>query len=132
MRGKKATIPRAINAGARLECADNTGARVLEVISVKRYRGVKNRMPRAGIGDMIVVSVKKGTPGMKKQIFRAVIIRQKKEFRRPDGLRVKFDENAAVITDDDGIPKGSEIKGPVAREVAEMYGKIASAASIIV
>jgi large subunit ribosomal protein L14 len=132
MKGNRAKIPRAINAGARLECADNTGARVLEVISVKRYRGVKNRIPRAGIGDVIVVSVKKGTPEMRKQILNAVIVRQKKEFRRPDGLRVKFEDNAAVITDIAGIPKGSEIKGPVAREVAERFGKIASAASTIV
>jgi large subunit ribosomal protein L14 len=132
MKGSVAKVPRAINAGASLECADNTGARMLEVISVKRYRGVKNRMPCAGIGDMVVVSVKKGTPEMRKQIFTAVIVRQKKEFRRPDGLRVKFEDNAAVITDNSGIPKGSEIKGPVAREVAERFGKIASAASIIV
>jgi len=132
MIGKKAKIPRAINAGASLDCADNTGARVLQVIAVKKYRGVKNRMPRAGIGDMVVVSVKKGTPEMRKQLFTAVIVRQKKEFRRPDGIRVKFEDNAAVITDDNGIPKGSEIKGPVSREVAELFGKIASAASIIV
>jgi len=132
MRGLKAKIPRAINTGAYLDCVDNTGARTLFVIAVTKYRGVKNRQPRAGIGDMVVVSVKKGTPEMRKQLLKAVIIRQKKEFRRPDGLRVGFEDNAAVITDDDGVPKGSEVKGPVAREVAERFGKIASAASIIV
>jgi large subunit ribosomal protein L14 len=132
MRGLKAKIPRAINTGAYLNCVDNTGARTLFVIAVTKYRGVKNRQPRAGIGDMVVVSVKKGTPEMRKQLLKAVIIRQKKEFRRPDGLRVGFEDNAAVITDDDGVPKGSEVKGPVAREVAERFGKIASAASIIV
>lgn len=132
MRGNKAQIPRAINTGAYLDCVDNTGARTLFVIAVKKYRGVKNRQPCAGIGDMVVVSVKKGTPEMRKQMLKAVIIRQKKEFRRPDGLRVSFEDNAAVVTDDDGVPKGSEIKGPVAREVAERFGKIASAASIIV
>lgn len=132
MKGNRAKIPRAINTGTYLECADNTGARVLQVISVKRYRGVKNRLPMAGIGDVVVVSVKKGTPEMRKQIFNAVIVRQKKEFRRPDGIRVKFEDNAAVITDPTGMPKGSEVKGPVAREVAERFGKIASSASIIV
>jgi len=81
---------------------------------------------------MLVVSVKKGTPEMRKQILNAVVIRQKKEYRRPDGLRVSFEDNAAVITDLDGIPKGTEIKGPVAREVAERFSKIATAASIIV
>jgi len=132
MRGLKAKIPRAINTGAYLDCVDNTGARTLFVVAVTKYRGVKNRQPRAGIGDMVVVSVKKGTPEMRKQLLKAVIIRQKKEFRRPDGLRVGFEDNAAVITDDEGVPKGSEVKGPVAREVAERFGKIASAASIIV
>jgi large subunit ribosomal protein L14 len=132
MRGHKAKIPRAINTGAYLDCVDNTGARTLHVIAVTKYRGVKNRQPCAGIGDMVVVTVKKGTSEMRKQIFKAVIIRQKKEFRRPDGLRISFEDNAAVITDDDGVPKGSEVKGPVAREVAERFGKIASAASIIV
>ena len=132
MRGLKAKIPRAINTGAYLDCVDNTGARPLFVIAVKKYRGVKNRQPCAGIGDMVVVSVKKGTPEMRKQMFKAVIVRQKKEFRRPDGLRVSFEDNAAVIVDDEGVPKGSEVKGPVAREVAERFGKIASAASMIV
>jgi len=132
MKGMKANIPKALNAGAQINCVDNTGARVVEIISVIKYRGVKNRMPKAGIGDMCVVSVKKGTPEMRKQIMRAVVIRQKKEFRRPNGLRVSFEDNAVVITDDDGNPKGSEIKGPVAREVAERFSKIASAASMIV
>lgn len=132
MIGMKAKIPRALNAGARMDCVDNTGARQVEIISVKRYRGVKNRMPKAGIGDMCVVSVKKGTPEMRKQVLKAVVVRQKKEFRRPDGLRVSFEDNAVVITDDSGVPKGTEIKGPVAREAAERFSKIASAASIIV
>ncbi|MBE0521015.1 MAG: 50S ribosomal protein L14 [Candidatus Methanoperedenaceae archaeon] len=132
MQGMKAKIPRAINSAARMDCVDNTGARVVEVISVLKYRGVKNRYPRGGIGDMLVVSVKKGTPDMRKQLMKAVIVRQKKEFRRPDGLRVSFEDNACVIVDDDGIPKGTEIKGPVAREAAERFTKIASAASIIV
>ncbi|HDN65857.1 MAG TPA: 50S ribosomal protein L14, partial [Methanosarcinales archaeon] len=95
-------------------------------------RGVKNRYPKAGIGDMLVVSVKKGTPEMRKQIMRAVVIRQKKEYRRPDGMHVSFEDNAVVITDNEGLPKGTEIKGPVAREVAERFPKIASAATIIV
>lgn len=132
MRGMKAKIPRSINNAARMECADNTGARIVEVISVLKYRGVKNRQPRGGIGDTLIVSVKKGTPEMRKQMFKAVIIRQKKEFRRPDGLRVSFEDNACVIVDDEGVPKGTEIKGPVAREAAERYSKIASAASIVV
>jgi large subunit ribosomal protein L14 len=132
MRGIRSTIPRALNSGARIDCVDNTGARVVEIISVKRYRGTKNRQPCAGIGDMCVVSVKKGTPEMRKQIMYAVVVRQKKEFRRPDGLRVSFEDNAVVITDEDGLPKGTDLKGPIAREVAERYPKIGTTASIIV
>lgn len=132
MKGMKARIPRALNSAARIECADNTGARLVEVISVKNYRGVKNRHPRGGIGDTLIVSVKKGTPEMRKQVLKAVVIRQKKEFRRPDGIRVAFEDNAVVIVDEEGVPKGTEIKGPVAREVADRYPKIASAATIIV
>ncbi len=132
MKGIRASMTRPLNTGAKLNCVDNTGARVVGVISVVGYRGVKNRYPKAGIGDMLVVSVKKGTPDMRKQIMRAVVIRQKKEYKRPDGMRVSFEDNAVVITDNDGIPKGTEIKGPVAREVAERFPKIASAASIVV
>ena len=71
MKAIRSNIPRALNAGARIDCVDNTGAKVLEIISVKKYRGVKNRFPRAGVGDLCVVSVKKGTPEMRKQIFLA-------------------------------------------------------------
>ncbi|MCD5425536.1 MAG: 50S ribosomal protein L14 [Methanosarcinaceae archaeon] len=132
MRGIRSSIPRALNAGARIECVDNTGAKSVEIISVKKYRGVKNRYPKAGIGDVCVVSVKKGTPEMRKQILFAVIIRQKKEFRRPDGLRVSFEDNATVLVDEAGMPKGTEIKGPIAREVAERYPKIGTIATTIV
>ena len=132
MRGIRSTVPRALNAGAKIDCVDNTGARVVEIISVKGYRGVKNRYPKAGVGNMCVVSVKKGTPEMRKQILLAVIIRQKQELRRPDGLRVSFEDNAVVIVDADGIPKGTDIKGPVAREAAERFPKIGTTASIVV
>jgi large subunit ribosomal protein L14 len=115
-----------------LVCADNTGARELEIIAVKGYKGVRRRYPAAGVGDIVVVTVKKGTPDIRKQVHYAVIIRQRKEYRRPDGTRVKFEDNAAVITDDKGNPKGSEIRGPVAREAAERFPKIGSIASIIV
>ncbi|WP_094228845.1 50S ribosomal protein L14 [Methanolobus psychrotolerans] len=131
MRGIRSKVPRALNAGAKIDCVDNTGARVVEIISVKGYRGVKNRHPRAGVGNMCVVSVKKGTPEMRKQVLLAVIVRQKQEIRRPDGLRVSFEDNAVVIVDADGIPKGTDIKGPVAREAAERYPKIGTTASIV-
>ncbi|MGB3458952.1 MAG: 50S ribosomal protein L14 [Halobacteriota archaeon] len=132
MKGIKAKITKALPTGARLDCVDNTGAKVLQIIAVKGYRGVKNRYPKAGIGDVVIVSVKKGRPEIRKQIVRAVIVRQRKEFRRPSGMRVKFEDNAAVIVDEKGMPTGSEIRGPVAREAVERFAKIASAATIIV
>jgi large subunit ribosomal protein L14 len=132
MKAISSSIPRPLPVGARLVCADNSGARILEIIAVKGYKGVKRRYPAAGVGDIVVVTVKKGSPDMRKQIHHAVIIRQRKELRRPDGTRVKFEDNAAVITDAEGIPKGSEIRGPVAREAAERFMKIASIATILV
>ncbi len=132
MRAKKAKIPRALPTGARLICADNSGARELEIIAVRGYKGVRRRYPSAGVGDIVVVSVKKGSPDIRKQVHYAVVVRQRKEYRRPDGTRVRFDDNAAVITDPNGNPKGSEIRGPVAREAAERFSKIGSIATIIV
>jgi len=132
MRAKKAKVTRALHTGSKLECADNTGARVIQIIQVKGYKGVRGRYPRAGVGDLVVATVKKGTPEMRKQIVYAVIIRQRKEYRRPDGMRIKFEDNAAVIVNEKGEPKGSEIKGPVAREVVERFPKIASIATMIV
>ncbi|AXI25211.1 50S ribosomal protein L14 [Methanofervidicoccus sp. A16] len=132
MRGIGSKITRALPNGARVICADNTGARELEIIAVKNYKGVARRLPAAGVGSMVIVSVKKGTPEMRKQVLPAIIIRQKKEYRRPDGTRVKFEDNAAVIVTPDGNPKGSEIKGPVAKEAAERWPGIARLARIIV
>ena len=132
MQGVKANIVRSLPSGARIECIDNSGAKVIEIISVIGYRGVRRRMPKAGVGDLVVASVKKGTPEMRKQKVNAVVVRQKKEYRRPNGLRVSFEDNAVVITDENGEPKGSDIKGPVAKEAAERWSKIASLASIVI
>jgi large subunit ribosomal protein L14 len=132
MRGIRANIPRCLPTGARLICTDNTGAKELEIIAVKGYKGVRRRYPAAGIGDIVVVTVKKGTPDIRKQVHYAVIVRQRKEYRRPDGTRVKFEDNAAVITDDKGNPKGSEIRGAVAREAAERFSKIGTLAAAII
>ncbi len=132
MQGIKANVTRALPSGARLDVVDNTGAKEIEIIQVIGFKGTRRRYPSAGVGDMVVASVKKGTPEMRKQVVRAVIVRQRKEYRRRDGTRVKFEDNAAVITNEKGDPKGSEIKGPVAKEAAERWSKIASVASIIV
>lgn len=132
MEALRADVTQGLSKGSLILCADNSGARELKIISVAGYSGTKNRHPKAGIGDKVTVSVTKGTPEMRRQIVEAVVIRQRKPLRRPDGTRVKFEDNAAVIIDDAGDPRGTEIKGPIAREVAERFGSIASTATMIV
>ena len=127
-----AEVTQGLEKGSLLSCADNTGARELKVVSIAGYSGTKNRHPKAGLGDKVTVSVTKGTPEMRRQVLEAVIIRQRKPIRRPDGTRVKFEDNAAVIIDDNQDPRGTELKGPIAREVAERFGTIASTATMIV
>ncbi|MFT4891270.1 MAG: large subunit ribosomal protein L14 [Halobacteriales archaeon] len=132
MEALKADVTQGLEKGSLLTCADNTGAREVKVISVSGYSGTKNRHPKAGLGDKVTVSITKGTPDMRRQVLEAVIIRQRKPIRRPDGTRVKFEDNAAVIIDENEDPTGTEIKGPIAREVAERFGSIASTATMIV
>ena len=111
-----------------LKVADNTGAK--EVMCIRCLGGSYRKY--AGIGDVIVASVKSATPGgvvKKGEVVKAVVVRTKKPQRRADGSYVRFDENAAVIIRDDGNPKGTRIFGPVARELREKeYMKILSLA----
>jgi len=132
MIGQKPKISRGLPAGSVIRCSDNSGARELRLIQVMGYKGRLRRIPAASIGDMIVVSVRKGTPDMRNKIFRAVVVRQKKPYRRRDGVWVQFEDNAAVIMTPEGEMKGSEIRGSVAKEAAERWPRIASASSIIV
>ncbi|GAA0645398.1 50S ribosomal protein L14 [Salarchaeum japonicum] len=132
MEAIKADVTQGLEKGSLVTCADNTGARELKITSVAGYQGTKNRHPKAGVGDKVTVSVTKGTPEMRRQVLEAVIVRQRKSIRRPDGQRVKFEDNAAVIIDDMEEPRGTEIKGPITREVAERWGSIASTATMIV
>ncbi len=125
-------ISKGIPCNAQIKCSDNSGGRILNVISVVGYKGRLNRIPTANVGTMIVASVKKGTPQMRRQKVRAIIIRQKKPFRRKDGRFVCFEDNAAVITSPLGEPKGSEIRGPVAKEAAERWPRLASVASTVI
>ena len=131
MEAMKADVTQGLEKGSLITCADNTGARELKVVSISGYSGTINRHPKAGIGDKITVSVTKGTPEMRRQVLEAVVVRQRKPIRRPDGTRVKFEDNAGVLIDDMGEPRGTEIKGPIAREVAERFGSIASTATMI-
>ena len=132
MKAVPANVTRGLPKGARLDCVDNTGAKIVEIIDVPKYHGVHRRYPAAGVADVIVVAVKKGTPEMRKTVVRAVIIRQRRPYRRPDGTMVAFEDNAAIIVTETGEVKGSDIKGPVAREAAERWAMIAAKAAMIV
>ncbi len=132
MIGQKPKVSRGVQAGTVLKCADNTGARELRLVQAVGYKGRLRRIPSAGVGDLVMTSVRKGTPDMRRKLFRAVVVRQKMPFRRPEGVWVQFEDNAAIIMTTEGEMKGSEVRGPVAREAAERWPRIASAASIIV
>jgi large subunit ribosomal protein L14 len=113
---------------SRLKVADNTGAR--EVLCIRVLGGSSRRY--AGIGDVIVGTVKEATPGgsvKKGEVVRAVVVRTKKEARRPDGTYIRFDDNACVIIDTNRQPRGTRIFGPVARELRdERFMRIVSLA----
>ena len=132
MKAVKAKITRGIPVNSLIECADNTGAKVLNVIAVIGYKGVRRRVPACGVGDMIVCSVRQGTVKWRKQVVRAVVIRQKKEYRRKNGMRIAFEDNAAVLVNEKGEPLGTQIKGPVAREAVDRFSVIGKIASFIV
>lgn len=132
MKGIAGTQTKGIQNGTQLDVVDNTGAKVIEVITVPGYKGVARRIPSAGVGDLIIASVKKGTPQMRRQIVYAVIVRQRRPMRRPDGTMLFFEDNAAVITSETGETKGTDIKGPVAREAAERWPRVAATSNTIV
>ncbi len=121
-----------IQAETRLKVADNSGAR--KIACIKVLGGSKRRY--AYVGDVIVCSVKEALPhgNVKKgDVVRAVIVRTKKEIRRKDGSYIKFDDNAAVIIDQQGNPRGTRVFGPVARELRDRrYMKIASLAPEVI
>ena len=133
MKGLSSKISRGLPIGAQMRTCDNSGAKVVEIIGVKGIRTVKGRLAAAGVGDMVTVRVVKGKPDVRNKVSLAVIVRQKKEYLRSDGLRVKFEDNSIVLVKDDrGNPKGTIIKGPIAKEATERWSAVAKLASIIV
>ena len=91
-----------------------------------------NRLPSASVGDLVLASCKKGKPDLRKKVHPAVIVRQRMPFRRKEGYYLYFEDNAAVIVNPKGEMKGSAITGPIAKECAELYPRIASNASSVV
>ena len=179
--GNKYRVTLGLPVGAKVNCADNSGAKNLYFISVHGIGGRLNRLPSAGVGDMVMATVKKGKPELRKKgtfyyilcdcmiiytffsnisfprsrsvdarrdsrivvsrtththnfhtVMPAVVIRQRKSFRRKSGVYIYFEDNAGVIVNNKGEMKGSAITGPVAKECADLWPKIASNASSIV
>jgi large subunit ribosomal protein L23e len=117
---------------AVMNCADNTGAKNLYIISVKGIGSALNRIPHAGVGNMCMCSVKKGKPELRKKVMPGIVVRQRKSIRRKDGMILYFEDNAGVIVNPKGEMKGSAITGPVAKECADLWPRIASASSTII
>ena len=125
-------VTKSIPVGANIVCADNSGAKILEVVMVHKTKTRVSRLPAAAVGDYCNVVVKKGPAELRKQVHGAVIIRQKYPVRRLNGVRVCFEDNAAVIVSAEGEMKGTGIKGPVAAEASEKWPRIANAASTVI
>ena len=125
-------VTRSIPVGSRIVCADNTCAKIIEVVNVHKYKTRVSRLPAAAVGDFCNVVVKKGPAELRKQIFGAVIIRQKYAINRLNGVRVQFEDNAGVLITPEGEVKGTDIKGPVAAEATEKWPRVANLASMVV
>ncbi len=131
MLGVPAKITKTLTTGSQLVCDDNSGAKIVEIIGVLGAKPRLRSQPKVGVADVVIVSVKKGKPEMIKKKERAIIIRQKKEFKRGRET-VRFEDNACTLIDDQGLSKATEIKGCVAREIADRFPKvIAIAASVV-
>jgi len=132
MKAITARTTNALNLGANLVAADNSGAKIVKIVAVKKSKAKKGKQTSAKIADWVKVSVRKGIPDMKGKVFDAVVIRQKKPYRRLNGERVAFEDHAvAIMKDEKGNPKGTQIKGPIAREVQERWAQVAKIASIV-
>ena len=128
MKGLGSSITKGLQTGSVLVCNDNSGAKMVAIIGIKGAKAKRAMYPKVGVSDIITVAVKKGNAAMKKK----VVVRQRQTFRRPNGVRISFEDNACVIIDDQGLPVGTEIKGVIAREVATRFPKVAAIAASVV
>ena len=132
MKAISAKVTRGLNIGSEVISADNSGAKRVKIVGIKGGKGRKGRIMPAKVADWVKVSVRKGIPDMKGKVFDAVVIRQRKPYRRLNGERVMFEDNAvAILKDEKGNPKGTQIKGPVAREVLERWQQVAKIAQSV-
>ena len=133
MKAISARLTRGLPVGCLIETCDNSGAKIIKIVSVKGHKTVKGRIPAAAVADLALASVISGKPDIRKTVVFVVVVRQKKSYRRPDETRIKFEDNAAVVLKDDkGNPKGTIFKGPIAKEACDRWPGIAKLAKIIV
>lgn len=134
MRALSCRMSKRLHSGSVLRVIDNSGATKVSVISVKHYGGVKNRYPRAGIGDIVICNVIAGKPELKHTIVPVLIVQQRGSYKRADGTTVRFYDNAGVLLKDvdEGDPKGTVIKEPVAKEAIERFIKIGKITKVVV
>jgi large subunit ribosomal protein L14 len=132
MKGIATKISKSLIPGSVLTCADNSGAKTLMIINKIGKQGHKRRLAACGVGDIVMASVKSGSPQYIKKKVRVVIIRQKLPMRRASGMRIRFEDNAGILVTDVNLPVGTEVKGAMAREVVERYIKLAGIASRVV
>ncbi len=133
MKPISAQATKGLNLGSEAFAADNSGARIVRITGVKRGKSKRKRQIGVKIADWVKVSVREGNPEMKGLVFDAVVIRVKKPYRRLTGERICFTDNAvALLKDEKGNPKGTMIRGPVAREVQERWKEVAKLASFVV
>lgn len=129
MKGVAARLTNGLNVGSYVLASDNSGARIVKITGVMGGKTKRGRQQYAKVGDWVKISVRKGDPKIKGQLFDAVIIRQKKPWRRKTGERVAFmDNSVALLKDEKGNPKGTQIKGPIAKEVSERWPFLAKIA----
>uniref|UniRef100_A0A0R3SX74 Large ribosomal subunit protein uL14 n=1 Tax=Hymenolepis diminuta TaxID=6216 RepID=A0A0R3SX74_HYMDI len=129
--GSKFRLSLALPVCSVLNCADNSGAKLIYTIGVRNIRGRLNRLPSAGIADSVICSVKRGKANLRRKIWMAVVVRQRKPIHRTDGTVIYFEDNAGVLIKQKGELKGTLITGPVAKECADLWPKVASACSSI-
>jgi len=132
MKAISAKINGGLDIGAIVQCDDNTGVKKIRVIAKIGYRGRRRRRPAISVGDIFSGSVVVGKKGMKKKIVRAVLVRQRKPYKRANGDVIQFEDNAAILITDKKEAQGSEIKGAVAKEVGERFPRIPTVAKNVV
>jgi large subunit ribosomal protein L14 len=132
MKAVAARVTRGLNIGSNLTASDNSGARIVRITGVVHGKSTKGRQQYAKVGDWVKVSVRAGKPDMIGQVFDAVVIRERKAYKRNTGERVMFEDNAvALLKDDKGNPKGTQIKGVMAREAADRWPVVAKIAQFV-